>query len=344
MDIKTSNKLYELRKAKGYSQDELADLLNVSRQAVSKWERAESSPDTDNLIALAKLYDISIDDLLDYKPSNKPNFSTEQSISNGGGNFANQSEDDEASFDNKADDATDGESQFHREFNTSCNNKDNSTNADDFDCTFDNPSNDDDAHDFDDVLDGAFDDDDDGDCHIRINQSGIHMRMRNKDDDKEKDCDIHIDENGLHVHKRETDDKQTEYTEKHIFKPFDDDESPKPLIPHVASVAINSSIIILSVIAYLLLGILGGWWHPAWIVFLAIPIFGGMLDAISKRNPDKFPFAVLVTALYLLLGFLGGWWHPAWIVFLFIPIYHILAEALYKAHKKKADDCQNKSI
>ncbi len=68
MDITTANRLYELRKQHGYSQDELAEMLNVSRQTVSKWERSESSPDTDNLIALAKLYGISLDDLLGYTP------------------------------------------------------------------------------------------------------------------------------------------------------------------------------------------------------------------------------------------------------------------------------------
>lgn len=66
MDITTANRLYELRKQHGYSQDELADMLNVSRQAVSKWERSESSPDTDNLIALAKLYNVSLDELLGF--------------------------------------------------------------------------------------------------------------------------------------------------------------------------------------------------------------------------------------------------------------------------------------
>jgi len=64
MDIKTANRLMELRKKKGYTQEELADALGISRQAVSKWERAEASPDTDNLIELAKLYNVSLDDLL----------------------------------------------------------------------------------------------------------------------------------------------------------------------------------------------------------------------------------------------------------------------------------------
>ena len=50
MTIELANRLAELRKQKGLSQEELADRLQVSRQAISKWERGEASPDTDNLI------------------------------------------------------------------------------------------------------------------------------------------------------------------------------------------------------------------------------------------------------------------------------------------------------
>ena len=64
MTIENANRLAELRRAHGLSQEELAEKLGVSRQAVSKWERAESSPDTDNLIALAQLYGVTLDVLL----------------------------------------------------------------------------------------------------------------------------------------------------------------------------------------------------------------------------------------------------------------------------------------
>jgi transcriptional regulator with XRE-family HTH domain len=64
MNIDIANRLYEMRKKSGLSQEELAEKIGVSRQAVSKWERAEASPDTDNLILLAKLYSLSLDDLL----------------------------------------------------------------------------------------------------------------------------------------------------------------------------------------------------------------------------------------------------------------------------------------
>jgi len=64
MNIEIANRLLELRKEKNFSQEELAEKIGVSRQAVSKWERAESSPDTDNLIELARLYEVSLDELL----------------------------------------------------------------------------------------------------------------------------------------------------------------------------------------------------------------------------------------------------------------------------------------
>lgn len=64
MTLETANRLYELRKKNNLSQEELAEKLGVSRQAVSKWERSEASPDTDNLIALAKIYNLSLDELI----------------------------------------------------------------------------------------------------------------------------------------------------------------------------------------------------------------------------------------------------------------------------------------
>ena len=64
MDLAMAQRLVDRRKAAGLSQEALAAQLGVSRQAVRKWERSESSPDTDNLIALAALYGVSLDELL----------------------------------------------------------------------------------------------------------------------------------------------------------------------------------------------------------------------------------------------------------------------------------------
>ena len=65
MDIMTANRLQQLRKENGYSQEVLAEKLGISRQSISKWERGEASPEIDNLLALAKIYDVTIDELLD---------------------------------------------------------------------------------------------------------------------------------------------------------------------------------------------------------------------------------------------------------------------------------------
>jgi len=59
-----NNKLYELRKQKGFSQEELANRLNVSRQTVSKWEVGESAPDMEKLVAISELFEISLDELV----------------------------------------------------------------------------------------------------------------------------------------------------------------------------------------------------------------------------------------------------------------------------------------
>ena len=64
MNVEIAQRLAEMRREKGFSQEELAARLGLSRQAVSKWERAESSPDTGNLIALADLYGVTLDELV----------------------------------------------------------------------------------------------------------------------------------------------------------------------------------------------------------------------------------------------------------------------------------------
>ncbi len=57
-------RLYQLRKQSGLSQEGLADLLGVTRQAVQKWESGTSRPDMDNLIALARYFNVTLDYLV----------------------------------------------------------------------------------------------------------------------------------------------------------------------------------------------------------------------------------------------------------------------------------------
>lgn len=57
-------RIFEERKRKGLSQSELADLIGVSRQAVSKWESSTATPDLDKIVVLSKVFEISIDHLI----------------------------------------------------------------------------------------------------------------------------------------------------------------------------------------------------------------------------------------------------------------------------------------
>ena len=58
------NKLYNLRKQKVLSQEELANRLNVSRQTISKWEVGDATPDMKKLIAISDMFEISLDELV----------------------------------------------------------------------------------------------------------------------------------------------------------------------------------------------------------------------------------------------------------------------------------------
>lgn len=82
MDL--AERLTALRKRAGLSQGDVAERLNVSRQAVSRWETGLTVPSTDNLSRLSKLYGVTLDELLSYSaplPPEKPREkSTEEAL------------------------------------------------------------------------------------------------------------------------------------------------------------------------------------------------------------------------------------------------------------------------
>ena len=59
-----SEKLYKLRKNSGFSQEQLAEQLNVSRQAISKWEQGTAVPESDKLIIISNYFGVTVDYLL----------------------------------------------------------------------------------------------------------------------------------------------------------------------------------------------------------------------------------------------------------------------------------------
>ena len=62
--MKMSDKIIKLRKINGWSQEELAEKLNVSRQAISRWESNTAQPDATNILKISKLFGVTTDYLL----------------------------------------------------------------------------------------------------------------------------------------------------------------------------------------------------------------------------------------------------------------------------------------
>ena len=62
--MRFGEKLSLLRKQRGMTQMELAEKLDISRQAVSRWEQGTSEPSTENLVSIGKLFDVSVDALV----------------------------------------------------------------------------------------------------------------------------------------------------------------------------------------------------------------------------------------------------------------------------------------
>ena len=77
-------KIQKLRKQNGFSQEELAEKVTVTRQTISKWELGETTPEMDKLIIISKLYDITLDELMkednEGKNVNDPNNMNSQKL------------------------------------------------------------------------------------------------------------------------------------------------------------------------------------------------------------------------------------------------------------------------
>ena len=273
MTIETANRLVELRKKNNLSQEELAEKLGVSRQAVSKWERSEASPDTDNLIALAEIYGMSLDELI---------FGEKR----GGDNT-----------DSASNNASEAQANAEK------------------DSVKIGPA-------------GIFVKSKDGD-EVNISLRGIRVSAGNHDDDDDDDLDEDFDEDFDEYFDGDFEDED----EEHGLKASIHVGSAKP---H-GNIWLDLPYPILCAAAYLAFGfcnIFGGW-ALSWIIFITIPIYYELVNAITKRRFSKFHFAIPVAFVYLYIGLYHGIWHPTWLVFFAIPILDPIMVAIDKSIKRK---------
>ena len=314
-----AEKLKQLRLESGMSQDKLAEHLLVSRQAISKWENGETLPDMENMIALAKLYGVSLDELVGIAVNKKENPGADNVENN------NADDNDDPSYIN-ADIKKDGENlrinlgginikvKGGGKNITINGNESDSDIFDDLDDTFDEI---DDA--FDDLDEALGDlDDEDVNIHIggniQIDEDGIDINNGR----------VKIDKDGININ-----DGKIKIRKSGIV--IDEKEFESKLVRILRAVPYP----IITVIAFLLLGTFMNTWGTAWILFCTIPVYYSVIHCISKKRFAPFSYSILTACIYLFIGMVYSLWHPGWIIFLTIPVYYAIASAIDKAISKK---------
>lgn len=282
MNIQIANRLCELRKKNNLSQEQLAEKIGVSRQAVSKWERGEASPDTDNLISLAEIYNVSIDEIL----TGKANVNTKEEQSDSGGSQNSSETDNEFN--------TSYNSNSHEGYTKSSVSFKNGIHVDD---------NDDHVHI---GFDGIHVEDKDG-TKVHIDKNGVFV-------EENGETKAYTDENGNVYYKEGV--KHCNHKDKIPLPLAIIKDAFLPVlavivflilgfcfnywyiawvtflaIPIVASIIeafVNKKVSkfcypVLVVMVYLILGMVCNLWHPAWIIFLTIPVFYGVCSVFENR-------------------------------------------------------------
>ena len=303
MDVDIAKRLADRRRAAGFTQEELAEKLGVSRQAVSKWECSESSPDTDNLISLARLYDVSLDDLL-YTDVERD--CVDAAGGQGVGEEGGAEEPDAA-----------GRADTHAD-----------EGADDGHAPGDDPAT---------VDDAAESREGDGTTHIGLDgihvedgKDYVHINWRDGVNviDGKKGDHVHVGWDGIHINDREFDNladanaymgtgkKGSSFL--HAWNRF-----PFPLVV---------------LIAYILVGLVYEAWGYGLFLIAAIPVYyalGGLFGA--KRIAAFFCTLYVVGAIcwFCYMAFVCNQPHPAWVVFLTIPLVGWLCGALSHWWRKR---------
>ena len=306
MDLAMAQRLVDRRKAAGLSQEALAAQLGVSRQAVSKWERSESSPDTDNLIALAALYGVSLDELLYGEAADSADDSKDSSV-------GTEASDDKAEED---EDSADNTSRSDKPL---------------VDISL--------AH-------GIHVIDPDKGEEVHVGWNGIHVTNDRKGEEVHVGPGgVHVDtleDDGHSVHTNAdgtvTIDGETFSSWKEAHDKLD--HHGKHFHTKLGRAWNKFPFPALVALAYLALGIVYGTWATGLFLVFLIPVYYAIGDFIDRCRLSKligniYPAAAVAWFLYMWLCL--GQPHPAWVILITIPVVGALmhwCRKQWKHHKQ----------
>lgn len=304
MDLAMAQRLVDRRKAAGLSQEALAAQLGVSRQAVSKCERSESSPDTDNLIALAALYGVSLDELLYGE--------------------AMASADDEAQNSNADTKASDKAEEAE-------------ASAEHADCS-DKPLVDIS------LARGIHVIDPNKGKEVHVGWSGIHVANERKGEEVHVGPGgLHIDtleDDGHSVHINDdgtvTIDGETFSSWKEAYDKLD--HHGKHFHTKVGRTWNKFPFPALVALAYLVLGIVYGTWATGLFLVFLIPVYYALGDFIDQRHLSKLidvVYSVSAEAWFLYMWLCLEQPHPAWVILITIPVVKALMRWCRKQWKHR---------
>ncbi|MCI1665861.1 MAG: helix-turn-helix domain-containing protein [Atopobiaceae bacterium] len=300
MNVDIAYRLSKLRRERGLSQEGLAEKLGVSRQAVSKWERAESSPDTDNLIALADIYGMTLDGLL----KGDPECADEEDSG------ATASGDESTPEDGAApeDGATDGGG---------------ADSGDGTDAFFGHDADDGGDHVHMSLRDGIHVRDHDG-SEVHVGWDGIHVDAPAKGDK------VDIDSSGVHVNDHDGHDVHTndDGSVEVDGRRYANWREAKAALhePRHRSWMSRFPYGAIAFVGFICMGVFAGMWKEGLIVLFSAGVWGcaaEVVDAFSGGRSARKRRAS-VTALiggafvfaFVVVGLLFGAWHPGWVLIL----------------------------
>lgn len=306
MDLAMAQRLVDRRKAAGLSQEALAAQLGVSRQAVSKWERSESSPDTDNLIALAALYGVSLDELLYGEAANNADDQEDGSASTETADVAGEAEDSAENADRSDKPLVDV--SLARGIHVIDPNKGEEVHVGWSGIHVINERKGEEVH---------------------VGPGGLHIDT--------------LEDDGHSVH---TNDDGTVTIDGETFSSWKEahdklDHHGKHFHTKVGRTWNKFPFPALVALAYLVLGIIYGAWSMGLFLVFLIPIYYALGDFIDQRHLSKliecvYPAAAIAWFLYMWLCL--GQPHPAWAILITIPVIKALMRWCRKQwkHRKQA--------